>query len=321
MILPTFFVAGAPKAGTNALISALATHPDIFVPTDLKEPMFFFWHGCDVEYRFFGQPPIAHDHHRNIDAYSKVFSAGGSARVIGEGSVHYFASERAATNIHSMVPEPRFILLLRDPVERALSHYRFNVMRGLESRSFDAAVEDELADGTETLYPTYRYVGNGLYGRHLATYLSLFPAESILALTYDDLVADKRSVITRAERFLGVREGASDVEAGFGNATVSGGRLMKVTSYLRNSDGWLGQQARRLEATGGGHRLYRVVKQRVKVIARRSGTKPAPAPELPDDLRRRLEGLFGPDLEELARLSGTDVSRWQTVQPDVAKAS
>ncbi len=314
--MPTFFVAGTPKGGTNMLLLALGAHPEVFVPWDLKEPMFFFWHGCDVTYRHHGPPPIEHAHHRNLDAYRDVFAPADGARAVGEGSVHYLASERAAANLHAMVPEARIVLMFRDPVDRAVSHHAFNHMRGVETRSFDDAIAAELDDDDpSTLYPTYRYVGNGRYGAHLACYRERFPAEQVLPLRFEDLTSDPGPVLRRAERFVGVTEGGSDLDAAFRNETVSGGKMMAATRYLRTADGRIGDLARGVERAAGGNRTYRTLKQKVKIASRRSsGTAPV-RPEVSGTSRAELAALYRDDAAILAELTGLDLDLWSTAVP------
>jgi hypothetical protein len=313
MSMPTFVLAGAPKAGTNNLLSALASHPQVFVP-DVKEPMFFFWHGCDVEYRFFGAPPIAHPYHRDLAAYQRMLDRGRIDLAIGEGSVHYLASERATRNLASLVPDVRVLVLLRDPVERALSHHRFNVARGVDSRPFDEAVEAELADeDPDTLYPSYRYVGNGAYGRHIARYLEVFPAEQVRVLLFEDLVARPAELVEEAEEFIGVPVGRSTPEAAYRNETVEGGALASGIRRIRSSSGPVGGVARRVERMAGSSRAYQVVKQRAKVAARRSSrAHPVEAPAADDATRALIADRLRADTQHLAQLCSLDLSGWAT---------
>jgi hypothetical protein len=125
--LPSFFVVGAQKAGTTSLQDWLSQHPDICLP-DIKETGFF--NRDDV-------------YIRGISWYVKQFPKCRSADVMGEINPEYMFCKKAAFRIREWIKSPKIIFLLRNPVDRAYSHYRMTVRRGYEELSFSNALLSE----------------------------------------------------------------------------------------------------------------------------------------------------------------------------------
>ena len=160
-----FVVIGAMKSGTTTLFEWLAAQPDFTMPP-VKEPRFF---SDDERWA------------RGPEWYARLFDRDG-AGIRGEASVGYTdpaRAEVAAARMRGLMPEARLIYLVRDPLERLRSHYRHEVQRGRERRSFDHAVRD----------PRAPYVGFSLYHRCLAPYLDRFDRAQILVVRFEDLVS------------------------------------------------------------------------------------------------------------------------------------
>ncbi|NLF38083.1 sulfotransferase, partial [bacterium] len=104
MRLPDFFIVGAPKSGTTALHAYLGRHPSIFVPAR-KEPHFF---GSDIV-----SPAFVRDR----DAYLSLFAGATTEARVGEASIWYLYSKRAAREIKEFNPDARIIIMLRNPVD------------------------------------------------------------------------------------------------------------------------------------------------------------------------------------------------------------
>jgi hypothetical protein len=111
--------------------------------------------------------------------------------------------------IRAALPDAKLLCVLRDPVERAFSHYRMAVLDGLESRSFDKAVSELLepralqhARAVATGYNGY--IARGEYGRILAGFLRAFPQDQLSVIFSVDLAQDTINVLPSAFRFVGV---------------------------------------------------------------------------------------------------------------------
>ncbi len=117
MTLPTFIVAGAPKAGTHSLYDYLRKHPDVFMPS-IKEPRFFAFRGVRDRLRY----PI-----ETLAEYEALFDKVTTETAVGEASSIYMASPVAAERIKALVPEVKLIFSLREPVQRTFSIYHMNL--------------------------------------------------------------------------------------------------------------------------------------------------------------------------------------------------
>ncbi|MEM1211282.1 MAG: sulfotransferase domain-containing protein [Planctomycetota bacterium] len=213
--LPNLFVLGAAKCGTTALHSYLSRFQSVCM-SDPKEPFFF---ECEYDkglafYRqayfahWAGEPVIGESRHRNL-------------------FLPYVPERIAAVN-----PEARLIVLMRNPVERAVSHWNHYHSRGVERLNFPEAIADDLdriASGrdlsTESeraahcarMFPDelkregiglYRtYIDTGYYARQILRYLEHFPRAQLLPVLYDELVDPSGLTLAKVLAFLGVDPG------------------------------------------------------------------------------------------------------------------
>jgi hypothetical protein len=187
--LPNFFVLGAMRAGTASLAHYLQQHPSICF-TEPRNP------------HFFRQEQL---YQRGLDYYLRSFCASfGEYPWRGEASSTYFAHPQLVgprLRAHFGDIPLKFIVLLREPVSRAWSHYLFRVQHGLETRDFATALAEE--DGGSPITVT-SYFAEGCYVRLLDEWQTYYPAESFLLLLSEDLAADPLAQIQRVFKWLGV---------------------------------------------------------------------------------------------------------------------
>lgn len=205
-MLPNFLIIGAHKAGTTSLHAYLREHPDVFM-TDVQEPSFFALEG-QVRVNPDGtlnRPWVqAQGAAFTLEEYEALFSGVTSETAVGEKSPMYLPNPEAPARIHERIPRARLIAVLRDPVERAFSHYRMNVEAGYERASFDDAIAGELAAQPAAPGITRHYVRTGFYAAGIRRYQEWFPAEQLKVFLYDDLVVDTGAVVEEIFRFIGV---------------------------------------------------------------------------------------------------------------------
>ncbi len=190
---PGLFLVGAAKAGTTSLHRYLSQHPDVFM-SDLKEPHFFSCVPSDPR----GLVRMV----RSEPEYLAMFEAAGGSRVRGESSTSYLWDAAAAGRIHESVPDARIVILLRDPIDRAYSHYLMDVREGLESGSFEEVVRRDWESPRKGWGVSHLYVELGLYAESVERFRTTFGAERTLVLMFEDLVADPRSVLAHVAAFL-----------------------------------------------------------------------------------------------------------------------
>jgi len=189
-----FLIAGAQKAGTTALFDYLAEIPELELPA-VKEAHFF----DDEEGVDWAAPDYA--------PYHRLF--GNPDRQWGEATPIYLYWPNALERIRAYNPAMKLILLFRDPVERAWSHWKMEYARGKETEPFAWCIREgraRMAEGSP--YPgfhrVYSYVERGFYGRQLARLLALFPRDQLLLLGSDTLKREPTATIQTICAFLKV---------------------------------------------------------------------------------------------------------------------
>ncbi|WJW74447.1 sulfotransferase [Thiohalobacter sp. IOR34] len=189
---PNLFILGAMKSGTSSLHAYLGRHPQIYMSEE-KEPGYFL-----DEFTW----------HKGEDWYLSLFDAAGDVLYRGESSTHYTKLPRfggASERLHEFAPEARLIYIMRDPVQRTISHYWHMVMSHDESRDMLQAVQENAQ---------YRNVS--YYAMQLRPYLERFPAEQIYTLTFEALIAAPEEELGKLFRWLGVDHGFSPDNTGAG---------------------------------------------------------------------------------------------------------
>jgi hypothetical protein len=223
-VLPDFAIIGGQKCGTSSLYEYLAEHPDI-VPAFAKEIHFFSdslgRRGTlpgKLAARLGGRSTLIYRAHFPTAAYrTYVRRARGSEPITGEATPYYLFHPSAPARMRQTVPRARLVVLLRDPVQRAYSHYHHEVRRGTERLSFEEAVEREperLAGEREKIlsgrgyysfsHHHYSYLSRGLYLEQLENWRRFFPEERFLILKSEDLFADPAAILEQTLDFLGL---------------------------------------------------------------------------------------------------------------------
>lgn len=203
---PAFIIIGAQRSGTTSLYNYMIEHPRI-VPASKKEIHFF-------------------DNHftRGITWYRRHFPSRLShisqPVLTGEASPFYMFHPLAATRIQKQLPAIKLIVLLRNPIDRAYSHYQHVTRKGQEPLSFEEAISaepDRLRGERERLEtdPTYfsfayqyhSYLARGIYADILGRWFALFPREQFLILNSEHFYAEPSDVMYRVFAFLGIPGG------------------------------------------------------------------------------------------------------------------
>ncbi|MBI3160118.1 MAG: sulfotransferase [Chloroflexi bacterium] len=181
---PNFFLIGAAKAGTTSLYYALRQHPQVFL-SPIKEPSYFS-----------GQPIINGPTYLNRDQthvkdrvrYAALFAESDGYPVVGDFSTSYLAlSDVAAPAIAAECPDARLAAVLRDPAERAFSHFVMHRQLLMEpEKRFEAALDDEPRRIANSWEWALCYSATSQYARQLTPYLERFPRRQIGIYDYED---------------------------------------------------------------------------------------------------------------------------------------
>lgn len=193
--LVDFIIAGAQKGGTTALYDYLVEDTAICMAR-IKETHFF-----DDETRDWGRPDYG-DYHVLFDDPA--------GRPCGEATPIYIYWPQSLERIFAYNPAMRMIVLLRDPVERAWSHWRMEHFRGVEPLSFAEAIRNgrsRLFESTPWGYDrVYSYVERGFYADQLERLFAIFPREQALILCSADLQDEPAQTLERVRAFIGAPE-------------------------------------------------------------------------------------------------------------------
>ena len=294
--LPDFLVLGACKAGTTSLYRYLKSHPEIYL-SPIKEPRYF---------AFPETGPVSVRPRRNvrgvwkIEDYRRLFAARTTERVAGEMSPLYLYSTCAPGAIRKLIPNAKLIAILRNPAERAYSHFCHNRRDGYEPLAdFSAALDAEEKRIAEGWWSSFHYRNQGCYVRQLKRYLALFPREQMLIQVYDDMVADCHGFLKRICSFLGVDENHSFDTSERDNVTFGIPRTFILRRLLR----YAGPAKRRIQETVP-------LKMRSSLFQRFSKLFWAPKPEFRPGVRARLVSAFEADILELQQIINRDLSPW-----------
>jgi hypothetical protein len=200
--LPGLFVIGAMKSGTNYLRKLLGRHPSICM-TEVDEPSYFV---DPDELKVIWPEKWAHGYWRDERNYLQLFASAGDATILGEASTNYTKIPLVscvAERLQAFNPDARLIYLLRDPVERAISHYWHMVRYHSECRSIVAAIRHDP-----------QYVAVSHYAMQLAPFRERFGDDRIVVLTHEALVRDPLTTVESLYRWLGLDPACVDI-AGF----------------------------------------------------------------------------------------------------------
>lgn len=294
---PTFLVIGAARSGTTLLCHVLNRHPDVFL-TDPKEPHFLAFAGRRLDFQGPGDADSINRFAVTDEArWRALFESGAGHRQRGEGSVStLYHPEVAIENIRRCCPEVKLIALLRDPVDRAFSAYSYLVGRGLETESFERALELEEQRRASGWHHLWHYTRMGFYARQLVPFIDAFGRDRLLVLGYEDLVAQPAHRLREVFAFLGLdQRGIEDLGA---EVNVSGRPQSRALTGAMN---WL----RRHEAPRALVRT--VVPFRLREWVRRTNLERM---DLPGETRPMLDALYAPERRELAELLGEDAPSW-----------
>lgn len=275
-MLPTFLGIGAPKAGTTWLYQLLDGHPEVQMSQHRKEVHYFDRH--------FAKGP---------DWYAKYFptAAGPPPRAVGEFTTHYLYDATVPSRVPTVPSIDRFLLILRNPVDQAFSHYRFRRRQDNLAVSFEEFLVAE---------PGVLELGN--YGRHLAPWLQRFDLDQFLLLVYEHAVLDPAATQQQLGAHLGIDADRFPATVGSTNDAFVPRRRVLYAGAVRAA-----RTLRRLELD----RLITVAKRAGVVDLVKSRRATATAEAIPPSMRRRLWEGFAPEVARLESLTGLDLTVWR----------
>jgi len=221
IIKPNLFIVGAAKAATTSLHVYLSAHPDVYM-SPIKEPNFF---SKDICCEYFTES-FRKKNNFNIDAYLskkklksrhaaynirelyqylKLYRDIRNERYAGESSVSYLYSQVAAEEIYRFNPEAKIIIVLRNPIERAFSHWLMDLRSGIAiESSFIGAVLEDYSQAKKGWGVSHLYIELGLYYKQVKRYIDRFPKDNVIILLFDELKSNPENFFKKLFEFLDI---------------------------------------------------------------------------------------------------------------------
>lgn len=192
--LQNIFIVGAQRSGTTYLYSIFDKHPQICLAKPVRPEPKFFLHPDE----------IAKGKDYYLDKY--YTECNDNTRILIEKSTSYIESIEAGLQIKKMFPKSKALVILRNPVERALSNYFFSANNGLEKRSVeDAFLHNKPIPKNQvsTSVSPFNYIGRGEYIKYIEDYLNIFKKEELGIFIFDE-IKNNPSKINEILSFIGV---------------------------------------------------------------------------------------------------------------------
>jgi hypothetical protein len=209
-----FLIIGTQKAGTTSLFQYILQHPDIYF-SEVKEVNYFVY---DQLYA------------KGEKYYHSFFSKLRKQKIIGSSYVHMLPCVKCVDRVYHYNPDIKIVVMLRNPADRAISAYKYAVRNGWEDadNSLQDAIKLEPKRLSREEYDlTYCY--NGLYHKHLASWMKRFAKENILVLKQEELQSSPQETMNRLFDFLQVGHRSIDTTKKYNVASgVHNQRLQKI---------------------------------------------------------------------------------------------
>lgn len=299
---PNFLVIGAAKSGTTALWHCLRQHPQIYM-SPRKHTRFFAYEVEDPDFSGPGpKNPSVPYAVANIDSYHALFGEATNETAIGEASHSYLYGHSAASLIHEYSSDMKLIAILRNPTERAFSHYRQMIRDGREPiDDFVRALEEEETRIRDNWWPDFHYAQIGQYHAQLTRYFDLFERDQIAVYLYEDFVSAPQRVLSGIFRFLDVDD--SFIPEAELKYNASGTPKSKVIHTMLQKMRVFRPTAERILSEKQASRLLRLGSSLHNRNLNRSYLSP--------EVRKKLtEEYFRTDILKLQNLILRDLSAW-----------
>jgi hypothetical protein len=271
-VLPNLIVIGALKCGTTSLHYYLNLHPQISM-SSRKELNFF------IEERNWS---------KGVPWYRSHFRE--NTEIHGESSPGYTAFPRfrgVPERMASLIPDAKLLYVVRDPIERIVSHYVQSQAAGHESRGLPEALSD---------FSTNYYIKCSQYGMQMERYLNYFPPSNILVVQAEELAFQRAATLKTIFHFFGVEDSFfSKKMANVKNQSVDKRRMGRVGSLLMAIPGWT--HLDRLPA-------------KVKKVLFSPISKPIETPVLEERLKRDLQDFMREDINRFRKMTARSFETW-----------
>jgi hypothetical protein len=283
-----FYCVGAQKAGTTTLHDILNQHPDVFLPKT-KEAHFF-----DNDEKF----------EKGLEWYENTFfNESSNEKILGSCNPEYMYFEEVPKRIfETLGKDVKLIFLLRNPVNRAYSHYLMSKRRCIEELSFTAALKQEKNRINKDYFNKthFSYASRGFYSEQIKRYLKYFPKENMMFIRFeDDFIKNRAKTIKEVISFLDLEQIELDIDLKSNVARSSRFKLIQKFIYKQN-----------IIKSFFSIFVSQKMKNKVRSSIYKLVMKPEKKKELSFELKNSLMQQYKEDIKELEGLTGKKFSNW-----------
>jgi hypothetical protein len=281
-----FFIVGAPKAGTTSLYKYLNQHQDV-VMSSVKEPNYFSKEELESQDLYYASKNITDE-----KDYHSLFQANGEKKKLGEASVSYLFYPKVSKRIFTYNKDAKIIIILRNPVDRAYSHYKMDFRLGFVKRDFEDLVLNNNQEGS-LFYQ--QYIDLGLYYQQVKSYIDEFGSSNVCVMFYEDLKKDRATFVNNIFSFLNLKSDSNiNFNLKYNKSKLPSNNFMRYLysiSLVRKTASFLFNE-----------RLINFIN---KNFFRESNQ------EIESKVRHKLNQVFLNDIFMLEKLLNKDLSSWR----------
>jgi hypothetical protein len=283
-----FFIVGAPKAGTTALHAHLDKHPQVCMSSD-KEPNYFSWEEIEKQQLYYDKVNV-----KTESEYLALFNGNETAKIRGEASVSYLFYEEVPKRIKAYNPNAKIIISLRQPVQRAFSHYQMDYSLGLVTESFEKIFTNGKGHPkTGNFFQQYFLLSE--YAPQVKRYLDVFGSENTCILLHEKLIQQPEQTLEGVFSFLSIDATTSGELIEQQNVTGAGKNIF-IRSLYKN------QSLRKVLTTIFNEEIRNKIKS--KLFSKDH------LPTLSKTFERTLNEYYRPGIEQLISLTGLPIAHW-----------
>ena len=289
---PNLFIPGAAKSGTTSLHELLDYHPDVCM-SNIKEPV--YWNSD------FNNP-------KRVTWYSNLFK-NKEAKIIGESTTSYMYFPEFIENIKEhFETTPKFIFILRNPIDRCHSHYWWMVGRNQEKKTFKESVDFDM----KRVYENYSYVPDyyyhfGLYGKWIGHFYTHFNSDNIKIISLENLIENRVETLNDCFKFLGIST-LNNIPSIQANPTDKL-KYPKLYHFIKKSVRCRYKYTKFAKYLLPSKHIERL-KEKMRSTPLIHERKSFSYPKLTSEERLWLKNIYSKDVNKLKQITGLPFSEW-----------
>tara|TARA_B100001057_G_scaffold500077_1_gene613349 strand:+ start:878 stop:1741 length:864 start_codon:yes stop_codon:yes gene_type:complete len=285
MKAPNLYIVGAAKSGTTSLHNYLDEHDDIYMsnPKELN----FFSKAEILSQNLYYDMYLP----KNFSSYLKIFEGGLNYKYQGESSVSYIYYEKVPKKIKDISPDAKIIIMLRNPSDRAVSHYLMDTRLGYNEHPLEDIIDKKKDLKTIELF-YQQFIELGFYSRQVNRYLNVFGKKNVKIIIFDEFVANRKRVIEDVLDFLKIKNQELNIEIKHNKFISPSSRPINFlfkNKYLRKISSNFPEIIKKL--------IFRLFFSEKK-------------PLINQELKNKLTKIYKKDLQSLEKIIDRDLSMW-----------